>query len=179
MPGARPAWPRSMRSSAAPISACAASPSSTRPSGRSGRTASRRSAPATAPASPPRPGSRGNSPGSFILPRLKLPGEFPREPGRGGEAGAVAGADLLDAVRPERPDGLVELGLAAQAEMGAADDRMDLGHAGLAPGMLDGVDQPGMAAAEDQDEPLPSPDHQRLVVRQGVGRAAAVITAEV
>src|SRR6266567_907617 len=61
-----------MRSSAAPISACAASPSSTRPSGRSGRTASRRSAPATAPASPPRPGSRGNSPGSFILPRLAI-----------------------------------------------------------------------------------------------------------
>src|SRR6266567_1062083 len=112
------------------------------------------------------------------LGRMKLPGEFPREPGRGGEAGAVAGADLLDAVRPERPDGLVELGLAAQAEMGAPDDRMDLCHAGLAPGVLDGVDQPGMAAAEDQDEPLRRPDHQRLVVRQGVGRAAAVVAAK-
>jgi predicted RNA-binding protein with TRAM domain len=76
----------------------------------------------------------------------------------------VAGAELLQAVSPQRFYGRIKLRGIAEAEMGAADHGVDIFDSCLIPGVLDGVDQTRVAAAEEEDQSPVTGDDQRLVI---------------
>ena len=116
--------------------------------------------------------------GEAHLPRLERSGKLPSQPGRGSKAGAVAPHQFPDRETPECLHRLVNLFFSAKSEMHPADDGENLRDTGLFPGKIQGVDDPGMAAAEDQDQPLVGPDDQRLVVRVRVGATTGGVAEE-
>ncbi len=89
----------------------------------------------------------------------------------------MAGAELLQAISPQRFYGRIKLRGITEAEMVAADHGIDILNSCLFPGVLDGVDQTCVAAAEEEDQSPVTGDDQRLVIGNLV-RCAPCFVAE-
>jgi len=82
----------------------------------------------------------------------KLPRELPGKPCCSGKACAVAGAELPDAIATQGTDRLLQLLRGGETQVSTADQGMDLRNPRPFPGKLNGVDEPGMAATEEEDK---------------------------
>ena len=79
---------------------------------------------------------------------LKVAGKFTLESGRSVKTGAVADGKFLDLPFCEVFYGLIKLLGAAETQVGAANHGVDIPAAGAGGNMFKGVDQTGMAAAQ-------------------------------
>jgi len=98
--------------------------------------------------------------------------------GRSNLPGAMGEPEALEIQPGKEVEGRRELRLARRSEMGAADDGINRRFAQPVQKMADGVDQSGVSAAKQDDQPFGGFDGQRRIIPKSIGNQVFRICSE-